>query len=110
MALTPEDDAREVEAAALFEALRADTVQVALDSLEADTGLSRERVIAEAVLFAQSERRSFLAHLRGRPTGMSAAGRERRGRGLLSENAAQILLAGMFILGAALAAIQILLR
>jgi len=110
MAFTPEDEAREAEAAALFEALREDTVQAALDGLEADTGLSRQRVIAEAVVFAQAERSAFMAYLRGRGPRRRVAGPDRPGRGFLSENAAQLLAAGMFLLGAALAAIQILLR
>ncbi len=110
MAWTPEDDAREAEAALLFDALREDTVQAALDGLEADTGLARERLIAEAVVFAQAERRGFLAYLRGRGSRRRGAEPDRPVRGFLSENATQILAAGMFLLGAALAAIQIVLR
>jgi len=110
MAWTPEDDAREAEAAALFDALREDTVQAALDALEVDTGLARERVIAEAVVFAQVERRAFLAYLRGRATRRRQAEPERFVRGFLSENGVQLLVAGMFLLGVALAVIEMLLR
>ncbi len=110
MAWTPEDEAREAEAAALFDALRDDTVQAALDGLEADTGLPRERVIAEAVVFAQVERRAFLAYLRGRAPRRHKAEPERSIRGFLSDNGVQLLVAGMFLLGVALAAIEMLLR
>jgi len=110
MAWTPEDDAREAEAAALFDALREDTVQAALDGLEVDTGLARERVIAEAVVFAQVERRGFLAYLRGRPARRRKAETERSVQGLLSENVVQLIVAGMFLLGVALAVIEMLLR
>ena len=108
MAWTPQEDDDDQHAAALFRALQAEPVQAALDEIEADTGLPRERVIAEAVVFAGRERRAFLAHLRGRPTGVRSE-QERRGRRFLGENAVQILVAGMFLLGAALAAIQMLL-
>ncbi|RIA47232.1 hypothetical protein [Dichotomicrobium thermohalophilum] len=109
MAWTPEDE-EDLRGADLFRALRADAVQAALNEIEADTGLPRERVIAEAVVFAGRDRRAFLAHLRGRPSRVRGSEPERRGRRFLSENAAQILVAGMFLLGAALAAIQMLLR
>jgi hypothetical protein len=108
MAWTPQEDDDDQHGAALFRALQAEPVQAALDEIEADTGLPREQVIAEAVVFAGRERRAFLAHLRGRPTGMRSEP-ERRGRRFLSENAVQVLVAGMFLLGAALAAIQMLL-
>jgi len=94
----------------LFDALRAEAVQHALDDIEADTGLAREQVIAEAVVFAGHERRAFLAHLRGRPSHPRETPRERRRQGLWSENGVQILVAGMFLLGVALAAIEMLLR
>jgi len=111
MAWTPEDDdADQLPGAPLFRALRAEPVQAALDEIVADTGLPRERVIAEAVVFAGRERRAFLAHLRGRPSHVRAEEPERRGRRFLSENAVQLVVAGMFLLGAALAAIQMLLR
>jgi hypothetical protein len=110
MAWSPEDDEDDLQGAALFRALRAEPVQEALDEIEANTGLPRERVIAEAVVFAGRERRAFLAHLRGRPSRARAAEPERRGRRFLSENAVQLVVAGMFLLGAALAAIQMLLR
>ena len=110
MAWTPEDDARDANAAALFDTLRADAVQAALDELEADTGLARERVIAEAVVFAESERRAFLAYLRGRAPGRRGAEPDRPVRGFLSGNGVQLLVAGMFLLGVALAAIEMLLR
>ncbi len=109
MAWTPQEE-DDQHGAALFRALQAEPVQAALDEIEADTGLPRERVIAEAVVFAGRERRAFLAHLRGRPTGARSAEPERSGRRFLGENAVQILVAGMFLLGAALAAIQMLLR
>lgn len=110
MAWTPEEDDDDLAGVALFRALRAGPVQEALDEIEADTGLARERVIAEAVVFAGRERRAFLAHIRGRPSGLRAAQPERRAWRFLSENAVQLLVAGMFLLGAALAAIQMLLR
>ena len=111
MARTPEDDAREGEAAALFDALRADAVQAALDGLEADTGLAREQVIAESVVFAQVERRAFLAYLRRRgqhadPATVSS----RPAPGFLRENGIEILVGGMFLLGVALAATEMLMR
>lgn len=109
MALMPDDEARDDPGEALFAALREDAVQRALDEIEADTGLPRERVIAEATIFAGRERRAFLAHLRGRPRGRpDGAERPARGRRFLSENGVQIIVAGMFLLGAALAAIQII--
>ena len=110
MAWTPEDEAREAEAAALFDALRGDTVQAALDGLETDTGLARERVIAEAVVFAGQERRAFLAYLRGRAPRRRGAEPDHPVRGFLSENGVQLLVASMFLLGVALAAIEMLLR
>ncbi len=109
MAWTPQEDDDNRRGAALFRALQAEPVQAALDEIEADTGLPRERVIAEAVVFAGRERRAFMAHLRGRPTG-GRSGPERRGRRFLGDHAVQILVAGMFLLGAALAAIQMLAR
>jgi len=112
--MTPgtEDDDRDaaMQASALFDALRAETVQCALDDIEADTGLARERIIAEAVVFAGQERRAFLAHLRGRPSHQRKLEREPRRRRFLSENAVQMLVGGMFLLGVALAAIEMLLR
>lgn len=110
MAWAPEENEDDLPGAALFRALRTEPVQAALEELEADTGLPRERVIAEAVVFAGQERRAFLAHLRGRPSGLRAAEPERRGRRFLRENAVQLVVAGMFLLGAALAAIQMLLK
>ncbi len=111
MAWTPEDDDDDLPGAALFRALRAEPVQQTLDEIEADTGLSREQVIAEAVVFAGRERPAFLAHLRGRPSGVRVGEpARRRWRRFLSENGVQMLVAGMFLLGAALAALQMLLR
>jgi len=110
MAWTPHEEEDEEHGAALFRALRAESVQQSLDEIQAETGLRRERVIAEAVVFAGRDRRAFLAHLRGRPSGMRAAESDGRARRFLGENAVQILVAGMFLLGAALAAIQMLLR
>lgn len=97
--------------AALLRALREDAVQEALDAIEADTGLPRERVIAEAVVFTGAERRAFLSHLRRRPSGQRDAGAQPpRKRRLLVENGVEILVGGMFLLGALLAAIQIVLN
>lgn len=95
---------------ALFRALREDAVQAALDAIEADTGLPRERVIAEAVVFAGAERRAFLSHLRRRPSGQRDAGApSSRKRRVFAENGVEIIVGGMFLLGALLAAIQIVL-
>jgi len=105
-----EDEGEEVlPGVALFDALRNDAVQDALTAIESDTGLPREQVIAEAVIFAGQQRRDFLSHLRGRPS------RERQGppakrRRLLADNGVEIVVGGMFLLGALLAAIQIMLR
>lgn len=111
MALTPEDDQREGAwpGAALFDALREDAVQDALHDIEAGTGLTRERAIAEAVIFAGRERRAFLAHLRGRPSRERELRPKARLPRLLVDNSIEIVVGGMFLLGAALAAIQLLL-
>ncbi len=109
MAWTPQDD-DDQHGAALFRALQAEAVRSALDEMEAETGLPRERVIAEAVVFARRQRGPFLAHLRGRPSGGRTDKPERRARRFLSESAVQLVVAGMFLLGVALAAIEMLLR
>jgi hypothetical protein len=95
---------------ALLHALRQDSVQHALDTLEAETGLARERIIADAVLFADRNRASFLAQLRGRPPrSHSISAQPSRLRRFVGENGMELVVAGMFLLGAALAAIQIML-
>lgn len=112
MSWTPDDleHGGGAPAAALLRALREDPVQEALDAIESETGLARERIVAEAVIFAGRDRSAFLAQLRGRP----ARRRKPRARGsrlrrFLGENGVELVVAGMFLLGAALAAIQIML-
>lgn len=112
MARTPEDEQRDdiLPAAGLIRALREDTVQDTLDDMQDATGLARERVIAEAVIFAGRNRAAFLAHLRGRPSfGIADQRAPSRARRFIAESGVEILVAGMFLLGAALAALQMLL-
>lgn len=113
MAWTPDEEVPDssLPGAALFRALREDAVQEVLDAIEADTGLPRERVIAEAVVFAGAERRAFLSHLRRRPSGQREAGAPpSRKLRVFAKNGVEILVGGMFLLGALLAAIQIVLN
>ncbi len=112
MARTPEDQERDdpLPAAGLIRALREDEVQDTLDHMQEATGLARERVIAEAVTFAGRNRAAFLSHLRGRPpVGIAEQRAPSRARRLIAESGVEILVAGMFLLGAALAALQMLL-
>jgi hypothetical protein len=109
MALMPDDETCDDPGKALFAALREDAVQQALDDMEADTGLPRERVIAEAVKFAGQDRRAFLSHLRGRPPrAQERAGSGGRRRAYMSQHGVEMIVAVMFLLGALLAAIQII--
>jgi len=104
------DDENDVgPAAALLKALREDAVQDALNAIEADTGLARERIVAEAVIFAGRQRTAFLAQVRARQVRQRRSHRPAsRVRRFLGENGVEVFVAGMFLLGAALAAIQII--
>lgn len=110
--MTAENDDRNdaLPGTELFRVLREDAVQEALDAIEADTGLARERIIAEAVIFAGRKRAAFLAQLHGQPVRQRRTqAKGSRLRRFLGENGVELAVAGMFLLGAALAAIQILL-
>lgn len=112
MPWTPDETGHEGSSpvAALLRALREDAVQDALDAVEVETGLARERIIAEAVKFAGRERAAFVGHLRGAPARRADRPQVSRLRRFLGENGIELVVAGMFLLGAALAAIQIMLH
>ncbi len=112
MSRTPEEQERGggSPAAALLRALQENPVQDTLDAIESETGLERERIIAEAVIFAGRDRSAFLAQLRRRPARRrTPQARGSRLRRFLGENGVELVVAGMFLMGAALAAIQIML-
>jgi hypothetical protein len=74
----------------------------AVATLQRRTGLTREQVIAEAVAFASLKRGAFRSHLhRGKPN-------LRPIRRFIARHFAEIAVASMFLLGAALAALQIM--
>lgn len=83
-----------------------DEFELALSALQRRTGMERNRIIAEAVAFANARRTEFAAHLRRdihkrRP----ANGPVRR---FIARHGTEIAVAALFLLGSALAALQIM--
>lgn len=73
----------------------------ALATIQRRAGLSREEAIREAVIFASRMERDFMAQLPGQPSkGWLGA--------FIAQHALEFVVAGMFILGVLLSALQIM--